>query len=215
MPAGLHPWPSQSTATKLYLTQPGGITEHLMQELTQHSHTGSSQRLILSMLISQTVFLCLWKMKKDNKKMHEFKNCLPLKLSQMISTTNMIKEAGAWLCTYYWCWANKASCDHPWDGFGDPKKHSQKPASHLLASPWFLPLPFSPPHSIPLSLLLNLSSAELCSHSPPLLSLCLSASLFLFTPVPLGLFWTPGEHVLHLHANTIKVTPGMKTHWKQ
>lgn len=28
--AGLHPWPSQNAATKLYLMQAGGITEHLM-----------------------------------------------------------------------------------------------------------------------------------------------------------------------------------------
>lgn len=40
--AGLQPWPSQNAATKLYLTQVGGITEHLMGG-TQAAQSGTEQ----------------------------------------------------------------------------------------------------------------------------------------------------------------------------
>lgn len=107
MPAGLHLWPSQNTATKLYLMQAGGIAENLRRGThAAPSCTGQLKADFRYVHFPDNVPLNLWKMKKDSNKMYELKNCLPSKQPWTISAPNKM-EAGAWLCAR--CWAEPAS----------------------------------------------------------------------------------------------------------
>lgn len=182
MPAGLHPWPSQNTASKLYLIQAGGITKHLMWGTHAAQSRTGQLKADFRYAHFPDVSLNLWKMKKDSSKMYELKNCLPLKQPQTISASNKV-EVGVWLCACCWCWAcltllvelvKPAGLVIEMD-FGDPKS-PQKPSPRLLPTVlhflvFFLaPVPFSPHYPISLSLLIHLGSAELSFNSLTLVS---------------------------------------------
>ena len=152
MPAGLHPWPSQNTATKLYLVQAGAITKHLMQGThAAQSRTGQLKADFRYAHFPDNISLHLWKTKKDSNKTCELKDRLPSKQPRMISASNKM-EARAW----HWAWLLTLSLPHPtggagkaswarrWDGFGGSKKPPKAiPNTSYpgLTSPCFFPSP--------------------------------------------------------------------------